>query len=305
MADKLRDPTTSFGNALSRPRPDLENSRSGTDLADNGKRRFRDAFLLRTDRIRANSEQVRQEGKGPDDPETIALSESIREQGLQHLIVVRHLQPDDIYEVVSGERRFIAMTDILNWEEIPVRLLDVPEADVMWVQLHENLLRKSLSPRDLAAAILKAKLEGMSLKQIAEKMKRSETWVQKALTIAEKLTDEARQELQRGSQGESLEVMYSVATAPQAVQEMIAREIVEGNLSKRDAQSLIAKQKKERSDNPGRGRPAKSRPFQQTFRAPGGFSVSISARRSEVGHVELLEALEHVLNIVREEASDE
>lgn len=298
MVKEEQSSNSAFGSALTKSRPDLKADNLGFNPAEKGKRRFRDAFYLTVDRIRVDAEQVRREGKSADDPETVALSESIREQGLQQLIVVRYLKPDDVYQVVSGERRFVAMAELLNWTEIPVRLVDVPESEVMWYQLHENLIRKSLSPHDLATAIENAKSTGMSLRNIAKKLKRSETWVQKTLTIAGKLTDVALEELQSGPQAESLEVMYSVATAPKADQADIARKINEQALGSREARSLVADYKQKSVEAGGRGRVATSKPFERCFEDSNGLTITIRAARSEVSDAELLNALRDVIDAV-------
>lgn len=299
MTGKRTDAASSFGSALTKARPDLTKNSLEGNPAEKGKRRFRDAFYLATDRIRIDADQVRQEGKDANDPETQALAESIREQGLQQLIVVRYLSGDDVYEVVSGERRFVAMTELLGWDEIPVRLLDVPEAEVMWFQLHENLLRKALSPRDLAASIQKAKSGGMSLKEIAAKLKKSETWVQKSLTIAEKLADDALQELQTSPQGESLEVMYAVATAPREVQQQVAAEVKSRKLGKRETQQLVSEFKNREPDAARRGRRTTEKPFEKTINVSGGITITIRARRSGVADGEVENALVEALAMSR------
>lgn len=296
MGNKRPDSETAFVNALSRVRPD-RGAAIPVEAREVGQRRLRDVFYLQADRIRVDENQVRQNGKGPDDPDTIDLAGSISERGLMQYPQVRYLADDDVYEIVSGERRFAACTQILGWEEIPVKLIDVDEAEIAWVQLHENIHRRDLSPIELAMAIGQAKESGLSLQQIADKLKKSRTFVQKSLTIAHKLTKEARRELERGKAGKSREVTYAVATLPPDEQEQIAQEIVAKNLSKKNVVDLLA-ERKPQSHRKSRKRVAVRSVllFEQTIAVSPQASVTVIVRgEKRVKDGELRRALQQVV----------
>src|SRR5207248_2888896 len=75
-----------------------------------GRSADRAAFVLKVERIRPDADQVRRMRKGADDPENRELAESIRQFGLQNALDVRWVPQDDIYELVAGERRYLAVT---------------------------------------------------------------------------------------------------------------------------------------------------------------------------------------------------
>ncbi|MBI3462038.1 MAG: ParB N-terminal domain-containing protein, partial [Planctomycetes bacterium] len=70
----------------------------------------RASFILAAGRIRPDPEQVRQLEKNSDDADLQQLAASIRECGLRNPVEVRWIEADDTYQIVSGERRFLAMT---------------------------------------------------------------------------------------------------------------------------------------------------------------------------------------------------
>src|SRR5207248_6745400 len=132
--------------------------------------------------------------------------------------------------------------------EVEVTRVDVKDEDLVWHQLHENIHRSNLDPLDLSAAILHARDQGYNLAQIAGRMGKSETWVQKALTIATRLDDAARQTLQDNSGRPALDTVYAIAQAPAETQADLARQIVDQGLTRREAEGLAADARKSRRD---------------------------------------------------------
>jgi ParB family transcriptional regulator, chromosome partitioning protein len=255
------------------------------------------SFKLRVDRIRVDADQVRQMEKDAGHPEVRALAESIAEVGLINAIEVRYVEEDDIYEVVSGERRFTAVTKILGWTDIPVHDVDDSEERVIWRQIHENIHRKDLHPLDLGTSVWKAMREQeLTIDEVASRLRKSKTFVQKALTVAEKLTPEARERL-LGSGGDlGLDTVYLVATAPEEEQLSIVDEILGKGLTHRQVVSLTseAKKRQPRSDaeRSRGGRKAKTKPYSKTVRTQGGASITIKFRKTQVSPGEVLAALD-------------
>jgi ParB-like chromosome segregation protein Spo0J len=73
-----------------------------------------------------------------------ALADSIQKVGLLHPLVVTSEG-----RLVAGERRLRACRDILGWQEIPVRVLDVPS--LLLAEHDENKVRKGLMPSEQVA----------------------------------------------------------------------------------------------------------------------------------------------------------
>ncbi|MBI3465132.1 MAG: ParB/RepB/Spo0J family partition protein, partial [Planctomycetes bacterium] len=252
--------------------------------------------------IRIDEDQVRQRDKGPDDEDTKQLAESIGQQGLDHPVVVRWMESDDIYEIVAGERRFIAMSKILGWTEIPIRIKNVRDQDLPWVQLHENVHRKALHPLDLADAIDRATEAGLTTEEVATKLCKSATFVHKALTIT-KLTPEARAFLER-SPIKSFEVIYEVAQLPAERQLPVLQSIVAEDLTRDEIRRLAADTKQLTVDpHPKRGRPAKVRPYAKTITTEKGARVTVHFRKSRATTQEVAEALEDALKALTAKAA--
>jgi ParB/RepB/Spo0J family partition protein len=263
--------------------------------AGDRKRRRRDlaSFLMPVAWIERDASQVRRLGKSKDDPELQELARSIAEDGMQNPIVVREIVPDRQYRIISGEGRFIAATEILGMEEVRVTVVDAEEERILWMQLHENVHRRSLHPVDLARAIQAAIDGGLSLGEVAAKLAKPETWVQKALTIGRNLTDEAREQLQSSPKGQSLEIAYEVATVEPGKQAAIAKTIVEENLPRSEVRKLTEKAKRGGAGHPsGRtGRTTSPKPYHLKWRHENGVTVTVESRRKDVPDESVIAAL--------------
>jgi ParB family chromosome partitioning protein len=259
------------------------------------------ALIVAAGRVRPDPSQVRQKERDPSAPRIQELARSIQQFGLQHPVNVRETA-DGSYTIISGEGRFIAMTQVLGWPEVEVMRVDVKDEDVLWQQLHENIHRTNLDPLDLSTAIAQACERGYTLPQIARQMGKSEAWVQKALTIATRLDEEARSVLQGGDRRPALDAVYAIAQAPADAQAGLARQVLDQGLSRREAQALAATASP--SDYPatptGRtGRPRKVRPFETTLQAVNGATVIVRFHKAEVTIEEVVAALEDVLKRMR------
>lgn len=94
---------------------------------------------ISTARIRPNPFQPRREF----DPEALAeLEASIRANGLLQPITVR--RKGDSYELVAGERRLRAVTN-LQWKEVPAVVRDFDDQTLLVLALVENLQRSDLN----------------------------------------------------------------------------------------------------------------------------------------------------------------
>ena len=89
--------------------------------------------------------RVQDVGKGIDD-----LAESIKVQGLLQPIVVCPARETGKWEILTGQRRFLAHR-ILRRESITAAILDerVEEQEAKAISITENLIRRGLSNKDL------------------------------------------------------------------------------------------------------------------------------------------------------------
>jgi ParB family chromosome partitioning protein len=243
---------------------------------------------------------VRQKDREPSSPRIQELANSIRQFGLQNPISVREAE-DGGYTIISGEGRFIAMTKVLGWREVEVMRVDAKDEDLLWMQLHENVHRTNLDPLDLSAAIAQAH-KHYTLGQIAQQMGKSEAWVQKALTIDARLTEEAKSVIMDAPQRPAINSLYALAQAPAAAQPELARRVSNEALTQRETQALAdaVRQASPEAERPLRtGRPRSFKSFEMTLRAANGASVTVKFRKADVAAEEIIAALEDVLQNLR------
>lgn len=86
------------------------------------------------------------------DPERLReLKDSISEKGIIQPVIVRSM--DDGYELIAGERRFRAVSE-LGYEKIPAIIKNVNDADSLELALIENIQREELNPVEEAHAYM-------------------------------------------------------------------------------------------------------------------------------------------------------
>ncbi|WP_300382450.1 ParB N-terminal domain-containing protein, partial [Clostridium sp.] len=71
------------------------------------------------------------------------LSDSIKENGLMHNLVVRRLDNDN-YEILSGERRYSALK-LLNYKKVPCQVKDINELDGEILLIQANSKQRELT----------------------------------------------------------------------------------------------------------------------------------------------------------------
>ena len=87
-----------------------------------------------------------------DEDAIAALVESIKDKGIiQPIIVRRHPETPNAYEIVAGERRWRAAQKA-QLHEVPVIIKDLTDSESLEVALVENIQRQNLSPLEEAEA---------------------------------------------------------------------------------------------------------------------------------------------------------
>jgi ParB family chromosome partitioning protein len=120
----------------------LANSGHAKDSPENGD--AAEATSLAVDQIDHNPYQPR---KAFDQDELSALSESIRSVGILQPLVVR--QVGERFQLVAGERRLRA-AQAIGFGEVPVRVVDFNDQQVLEAALVENIQRADLNPIEKA-----------------------------------------------------------------------------------------------------------------------------------------------------------
>ena len=131
---------------------------------------------------------------------------------------------------------------------------------------------------------------------MAAKLSKHRTFVQKCIAVTDNLTAEAEEILRESPQGKSLEITYVVATVDAADQPKLAMQIVDSRLSKREAQQL-ATDVKEAQRTP-RKRPARSKPFEKSFKGSNGLTFIVKARRAAVSDGDMVASLRELADSI-------
>ena len=96
------------------------------------------------------------------------LANSIQQHGLAQPITIRPIGPKQ-YQIVAGERRFRAMTQILGWDTVPALVRDLTDEEASAIMLVENTSRVDLDPiAEADAYSSRINQFGWSVQQVAE-----------------------------------------------------------------------------------------------------------------------------------------
>ncbi|MDR1472533.1 MAG: ParB/RepB/Spo0J family partition protein [Synergistaceae bacterium] len=104
-------------------------------------------LMLACDSIAPNPFQPR---RSMNEEQLLELASSIKEHGVLQAVLVR--RAGDAHQIVAGERRWRAAMRA-GLKEIPVRVLDLTDAQAMELALVENLQREDLSAMEIARGI--------------------------------------------------------------------------------------------------------------------------------------------------------
>jgi ParB family chromosome partitioning protein len=132
-----------------------------------------------------------------------SLAASILADGLlQNLVVRRAKGKKPRYHIISGERRYRALSLLLERDQIaadyPVHVdlrTDLTDEDVLRLSTVENVQRENLTPLDEAAAFAQLIQQGAKLDELAAQTGLSGTTIKRRLALAS-LSDEAKAALQ-------------------------------------------------------------------------------------------------------------
>ena len=184
--------------------------------------------------IRPNRYQPRE-----DFPEEMLaqLADSLRQNGMLQPVVVRRMG-DGGYELVAGERRFRA-AKLAGWPRVPAIVRNCTDEEAMLLALEENLQRSDLNPMETARAYQRLMSDfGLTQDTVATRLGKDRSTVANILRLNQ-LANDVQQWVESGrlSTGHAKVVLG----APKDQQAMLARLIIDQQLSVRQAERLVAK----------------------------------------------------------------
>lgn len=166
------------------------------------------------------------------------LSSSIKERGIFQPIIVR---PDpggdqNRFEIIAGERRWRA-AQMAGLHEIPVLIHTVSDKEALEIAIIENVQRTDLNAIEEALGYEQlAQQYGYSQTELADVIGKSRSHVANTLRLL-KLPDQVRGYIAKGD----LSAGHARTLITVENPEDLARQIVEGGLSVRNAEALTAK----------------------------------------------------------------
>jgi ParB/RepB/Spo0J family partition protein len=113
------------------------------------------------------------------------LAESVRERGIIEPLVLRPLPSGKAgeLEIVAGARRYRA-AKLAQLNEVPATIKSYSDKEVREVQLIENIQREDLTPIEEAEAYAALAADGLSIPEIASKVKKRTPEVAKRIPLA-------------------------------------------------------------------------------------------------------------------------
>ena len=238
--------------------------------------------MLKVNDIEMNPDQPR---KAFDEDTLLELAESMKQFGVITPITVT--KKEGYYEIVAGERRWRA-AKMAGLREIPARVQEYTEQEVLLVSLIENLQREDLNPIEEAMSF-KRLLEEFDLKQdeVAERVSKSRAAVTNSLRLL-KLQDKVQQMIidELISTGHARALL---AIENEKEQYTLANRIFDEKLSVREIEKLIKQlknpKKKKKVEKVKEGFVYKS--LEENLKKVMGTKVKINEKSKGKGKIEI------------------
>ena len=163
------------------------------------------------------------------------LMDSIKSKGVLEPILVR--SKADRFEIIAGERRYIASKNI-GIKEIPCIEMDVQENEAMEIALIENLQRKDLDLFEEADGLnALIDLYGYNHQEVSEKIGKARSTITEILSIS-KVPDKVREIIKTSGVFSRSTIIEIAKQKTEADMLKFAQQIVERRLTREDTRDL-------------------------------------------------------------------
>jgi len=242
--------------------------------------------MITLDKIDPNPRQARSELGNIEE-----LMASIKEKGVLEPILVR--PKNDRYEIIAGERRYIASKNI-GKKDIPCIEMDVRDNEALELALIENLQRKDLDVFEEADG-LKALIDIYSYNhnQLAEKIGKARSTITEIINVAR--IPKGLREICKSHDINSRSTLIEIAKLEKEQDmEKLIKEITERGLRREDTRELSRKLK-------GKHKTTKPFIFSYTPQQNDYYHLRIEFKKHTVNKDEIIEVLEDILAILKGE----
>lgn len=232
------------------------------------------------DRIVPNRYQPRQIF---DSNELARLADSVKRNGVLQPVLVRR-KADGLFELIAGERRYRA-AKLAGLKSIPAVVRNTNDEQTMELALIENLLREDLNPIEEARAYQRLITEfGLTQEAIAQRVGKDRSSIANSLRLLN-LPNEIKELIEsfKLSPGHA-KVLLGVSRPD--LQIKLAHRILEGQLSVRQAEQLVASELRSRNPRASGRRRTVYPDLEEKLRKRLGTNVTIRQGRTG-GYIEI------------------
>lgn len=193
-------------------------------------------MMLKVEQLRPGKYQPRSH---MDETALQTLAASIKTQGIMQPILVRHLSQygdEDQYEIIAGERRWRA-SKMAGLAEVPVLVREIADESALAMALIENIQRENLNALEEAQGIKRLIDEfSMTHEKAAGAVGRSRVAVSNLLRLLTLCSPVQEMLMQSKLDMGHARALIGLESAQQV---MLATQIVQQQLSVRDAEQLV------------------------------------------------------------------
>ena len=229
------------------------------------------------------------------------LADSIQQLGILQPITVRYIADDQIYQIISGERRYQAalqagLTEIPCWVQTP------EERQILVRQVVENWQRAELHPFEIADSLAALRdTWGYSQTELAALIGKSKGDVSKFLSlltldpaIAKQCRDDTSGTLTRKH-------LEALARTPKSAQADVLKQVSEQHLTAKETERIVRDVVARHSGKKHQGAPVGKIFRFATLKA----TVTVQLRKASVDSADILEALDAARDSVLRAASEQ
>jgi len=179
---------------------------------------FRAARMIDIRRIHPDPNQPR---KTFNQESIESLAESIKELGgIIDPLTVEYVEDDDIFRIISGERRYRA-AGMVGLEMLPCIIKDIDDEKRFLLQFIANLQREDITPLEEAAGIRHlVEKYGYTQQKIANLFNKSKSYISQILGL-ERLSEDAKQKVQTSELSKEVQIQASREKDPEKQMEII------------------------------------------------------------------------------------
>ncbi|MEX0697839.1 MAG: ParB/RepB/Spo0J family partition protein [Dongiaceae bacterium] len=229
-----------------------------------------------------------------DETQLEALADSIRTNGiLQPILVRRHPQTPNSFEIVAGERRWRA-AQIARLHEVPVIIREIADGEALELALVENVQRQDLSPLEEAEGYRRLIEEFKNTQEdLARRVGKSRSHVANAMRLLG-LPEPVKALLEQGR----LTAGHARALLSGADPAALAEQVVARGLNVRQTERLVQQRQSDPSAKTTREKDADTVALERDLSALLGLRVTISIQGRGGAltiHYRTLEQLDDVL----------